>query len=110
MTPAPAPAPLVTSSTDKYLLLATTIFFALVLIGIDKLFPNEGQVFQVIANLTSGFAGAFFHALSPSSNGSKSPAPVIPISSSAPAVPDQAAAALAAATAAAPPPTPVKLP
>lgn len=94
----PAPAPLVTSSTDKYLLLATTIFFALVLIAIDKLFPNEGQVFQVIANLTSGFAGAFFHALSPSSNGNKGPAPVTSIPSS-PGPSDQAAAALARAMA-----------
>lgn len=117
--PTSAPAPVVTMpapTSDKitWLLLAATIFFALILIGIDKLFPNEGQVFQVIANLTSGFAGAFFTRIQPVGQHPGTPAPVIPISNSFSNIPapppDQAAAALAAATAAAPPPTPVKSP
>lgn len=61
MTPTPNPDAdaLAHSRAITYLLLGMTVLFALILIAIDKLFPSEGQVFQVIANLTSGFAGAF---------------------------------------------------
>lgn len=42
------------------LLFIGMIFFALLLVAVDKFFASDGQMFQVIANVLSGFVGAFF--------------------------------------------------
>jgi len=47
---------------DK-LLLAGVLFFTLLLVAISKWSPNDGQTFQVISGLLTGFAGAFFARL-----------------------------------------------
>lgn len=41
------------------LLVGSIIFFVIALFYSEHKFPNDGQIFQVIANLVSGFAGAF---------------------------------------------------
>jgi len=41
------------------LLIGSIGFFVLCLFYAEHMFPNDGQVFQVISNLVSGFAGAF---------------------------------------------------
>lgn len=43
-----------------YLLFAGMMFFTAIVLICDKFFPNDGQVFQVMANLLAGFSGAFF--------------------------------------------------
>jgi uncharacterized membrane protein YjjB (DUF3815 family) len=67
--PAPVTPPPVSMlvKLDKITLLLFwgTIGFALFLVLVDKLFPNDGQVFQVLASLTAGFSGAFFGRISP---------------------------------------------
>lgn len=45
-------------NTTFKMLFAGVIFFTLCLFIADKFFVNDGQMFQVIANLLSGFAGA----------------------------------------------------
>lgn len=41
------------------LLIGSIIFFVIALFYAEHRFPNDGQIFQVISNLVSGFAGAF---------------------------------------------------
>lgn len=41
------------------LLLGGIVFFLAVLLYIQKWFPNDGQTFQVVAGLLTGFSGAF---------------------------------------------------
>ena len=43
----------------------SVMIFAGVLVVVDKLFPNEGQVFQVIAGLATGFMGALLNRITP---------------------------------------------
>jgi hypothetical protein len=38
------------------------------LIYVEKAFPNDGQIFQVISGLVTGFAGAFFMRVKPQSS------------------------------------------
>lgn len=104
---APAPSTTATiSATGKvdrittYLWLSVLIF-ASGLVLVDKLFPNEGQVFQVIAGLATGFMGALLNRITPphpstpvapagsSTNGASAPGPtpVITLSSAGPAKP-----------------------
>ncbi len=45
--------------TMDLLLLGGTVFFVLVLVAVSKWSPNDGQTFQVIAQLASGFGAAF---------------------------------------------------
>jgi hypothetical protein len=47
------------------LLFAGLIFFTAVLIFVELKFQNDGQVFQVIAGLITGFAGCFFGRMDP---------------------------------------------
>ena len=49
---------------DKLLFIAIFIF-AIILIGISRWAPQDGQTFQVISGILTGFAGAFFARLSP---------------------------------------------
>lgn len=42
------------------ILLLGMIFFTCVLIFVEYRFQQDAQVFQVISNIVSGFAGAFF--------------------------------------------------
>jgi hypothetical protein len=49
---------------DK-LLLGCVVFFAMVLVAISKWSPNDGQTFQVISGLVTGFAGAFLMRIKP---------------------------------------------
>ena len=86
------------------LLLGATVFFAILLVVVDKLFPNEGQVFQVLANLTSGFAGAFFTRIQPATTThAAGPAPVIPFPNGITTPSDSGAAAPAAPVSPVPP-------
>lgn len=41
------------------LLLVGIVFFMAILLYIQKWFPNDGQTFQVVAGLLTGFSGAF---------------------------------------------------
>jgi hypothetical protein len=41
------------------------VFFCGVLIFCEHFFPMDGQIFQVIAGLLSGFSGAFFMRVKP---------------------------------------------
>ena len=54
--------PVKVETIDK-LLLAAVLFFTLLLVAISKWSPNDGQTFQVISGLLTGFAGAFFARL-----------------------------------------------
>lgn len=42
------------------LLFAGMIVFALLLIGVNYLWPNDGQMFTTISNVLSGFTASFF--------------------------------------------------
>lgn len=48
-----------------YLLFYGMIFFAGVLIGVEYFFKEDGQMFQVIAGILTGFTGAFFGRMKP---------------------------------------------
>lgn len=41
------------------LLIGSIVFFVLCLFYSEHMFPNDGQIFQVISNLVSAFGGAF---------------------------------------------------
>lgn len=47
------------------LLFLGMLFFTGILIFCDKFFPMDGQIFQVVASLLSGFSGAFFMRIKP---------------------------------------------
>lgn len=49
-----------------WLLFAGIVFFTLLLVAISKWSPNDGQTFQVLSGLLTGFAGAFFGRMKPS--------------------------------------------
>jgi hypothetical protein len=51
-------------------LLAATVMFAVMAVAISKWSPNDGQTFQLICGLTTGFAGACLGRVKPSSGGS----------------------------------------
>ena len=46
-----------------YMLFGGMVFFTAILIGIEVWFKDDGQVFQVVAGLLTGFSGAFFGRL-----------------------------------------------
>lgn len=48
------------------LLLGGTVFFALLLVAVAKWSPDDGQVFQAIATLASGFGASFMTRAKPS--------------------------------------------
>lgn len=48
-----------------YLLFGAVVFFSLMLVGISKWSPNDGQTFQCISTLVSGFAGALMMRVKP---------------------------------------------
>lgn len=50
------------------LLFLGTVFFALLLVSVDYLFKGEGEVFQAIASLFSGFGGALLAMIKANSN------------------------------------------
>lgn len=41
------------------------VFFTGILIFVEKVFSTDGQVFQVISGVLTGFAGAFFGRMKP---------------------------------------------
>jgi hypothetical protein len=43
-----------------YLLFAGMVIFAIAVFLVEKFFPMDGQIFQVMAGLLTGFSGAFF--------------------------------------------------
>lgn len=47
------------------LLFVGMIFFTAMLFAAEKWFPNDGQMFQVVAGLLTGFSGAFFMRVKP---------------------------------------------
>ena len=47
------------------LLFVGMIIFTGALIWVEKAFPNDGQVFQVIASIVAGFTGSFFTRMNP---------------------------------------------
>lgn len=50
-----------------FLLFGGIIFFTLLLVAISKWSPNDGQTFQVVSGLLTGFAGAFMMRVKPPS-------------------------------------------
>ncbi len=48
-----------------YLLFAAVVFFTLLLVAISKWSPNDGQTFQVVSGLVTGFAGALLMRVKP---------------------------------------------
>lgn len=48
-----------------FLLFGGIIFFTLLLVAISKWSPNDGQTFQVVSGLLTGFAGAFMMRVKP---------------------------------------------
>ena len=53
--------------TDPVLLLlfAGLIIFTGIMIWVSHIFKDDGQIFQVISGLVTGFAGAFFARMKP---------------------------------------------
>ena len=51
-------------AVDK-LLFCGIIFFTFMLIAISKWSPNDGQTFQVVSGLLTGFGAAFFARMKP---------------------------------------------
>lgn len=47
------------------LLFGAVVFFSLMLVAISKWSPNDGQTFQVISSLVTGFAGALMMRVKP---------------------------------------------
>lgn len=47
------------------LLAALIVFLLLVLVAVSKWSPNDGQTFQVISSLLTGFAGALLMRVKP---------------------------------------------
>lgn len=47
------------------LLFIGVMVFTGVIIGAERFFPNDGQLFQVLSGLVTGFAGAFFARITP---------------------------------------------
>lgn len=67
-----------------WMLFGGTIFFTFVLIGVAYFFKTDGQTFQVVAGLLTGFAGALLTRIKPptkpeSTPASPSPAPTLPM-------------------------------
>lgn len=62
-----APATPIPETHDRVFLtlLAATVFFALVAVAVSKWSPNDGQTFQMICGLTTGFAGACLGRVKP---------------------------------------------
>jgi len=46
-----------------YLLFAGMVFFSIMLLYVEHFFKDDGQLFQVVSGLITGFAGAFFTRL-----------------------------------------------
>ncbi len=58
-----------------YLLFAGMVFFTAMLFVCEHFFPNDGQIFQVIAGILSGFTGAFFMRIKPRQESGLHPSP-----------------------------------
>jgi len=56
------------------LLFGGMVFFTAVLIAVEVWFKSDGQVFQVVAGLLTGFSGAFFGRLKPAASPTETPA------------------------------------
>lgn len=56
-----------------YLLFAGMVVFAILLFVSEKIFPSDGQMFQVIAGMLTGFSGAFFMRVKPKDGGPSIP-------------------------------------
>ncbi len=69
MIPTPASPAYQSWKIDPVLLLlfSGVLAFTGLLIWVAKAFPNDGQTFQVISGLLTGFAGSFFTRLNPRS-------------------------------------------
>ncbi len=48
-----------------WLLFGAVVFFSLMLVAISKWSPNDGQTFQVVSSLVTGFAGALMMRVKP---------------------------------------------
>lgn len=57
-----------------YLLFVGIVTFSILLIAVEHYFMSDGQMFQVMAGVLTGFTGAFFGRINPSS---KVPAPPV---------------------------------
>ena len=60
-----------------YLLSALIVLFTSVLIGVEWAFKDDAQVFQVVASILSGLAGAFMARIKPA-NQNSAPLPAQP--------------------------------
>jgi hypothetical protein len=49
-----------------YLLFSGIVIFSIILILCEHYFMSDGQMFQVIASVLTGFTGAFFGRINPS--------------------------------------------
>lgn len=54
-----------------FLLFFGMVFFVFVLIFVEYFFKDDGQMFQVISGLVTGFAGAFFGRMKPQGEADK---------------------------------------
>lgn len=48
------------------LLFAGMFLFTILLLIVEKIFPMDGQIFQIMAGLVTAFSGAFFGRILPS--------------------------------------------
>lgn len=72
-------------------LLLGMVFFTIVLVFVEWRFESDAQVFQVISNIVSGFAGAFFAMMT--SKAKNTTPPPTPIAAPNPAPSPEAKAA-----------------
>ncbi len=71
------------------LLAVMVVFFTLLLFVAEKLFPNDGQIFQVISGLLAGYGGALLMRVKPQDKISGDPnQPNSPIPQSPPNLPN----------------------
>ncbi len=76
---APAPSKLKDIEAVDKMLMCGIFFFAMLLIAISKWSPGDGQTFQVISGLLTGFSAAFFARMSPQSKSTSHSVDVTPL-------------------------------
>ncbi len=57
------------------MLVALVVFFSLLLIGVARFMSSDGQTFQILSSLVSGFAGALLLRIKPRDASEKDPVP-----------------------------------
>jgi hypothetical protein len=60
----------------ELLLMGGIVFFTICLFISERFFPSDGQIFQVVSGLLTGFGGAFLMRVKP--KGDKADVPMVP--------------------------------